>query len=154
MWLVCKRAQKFFQELKPPVLCHYYRFILVTLLRMNKLELFYFILNSNTGRHTPQCRESQRSQTQTYTHLPCVCVRFHCYKAHSKYFNNCVCLHTVNTPTDIDVATGTTIGLLWRFSSSSTSAVTAAAGKQTSRATRRAGVGTTETTFICKLMNP
>lgn len=35
----------------------------------------------------------------------------------------------------------------------STSTVTAATGKQTRRATRRAGVGSAETTLICNLTN-
>lgn len=38
-------------------------------------------------------------------------------------------------------------------SAGSTSTVTAATGKQTRRATRRAGVGSTETTLICNLTN-
>lgn len=84
---------------------------------------------------------------------------YHCYSAQSEYFNHCAsreCLDKVNTPIDTEVATGTTIGLLWRpynRRARSTSTVTAATGKQTSRATRGAGVGSIETTLICNLTN-
>lgn len=41
----------------------------------------------------------------------------HCYSAQSENVNHCAngeCLDKVNTPIDTEVATGTTIGLLWR----------------------------------------
>lgn len=60
-----------------------------------------------------QTREHRIPMLKTHT----CCVWHHCYSAQSEYFNHCASgerLDKVNTPIDIEVATGTTIGLLWR----------------------------------------